>query len=319
MSLGSPSFTGDGDLMQSVGGAFRPANLVLVGKYTFDLGTGPLPALTAANTQLRLASADGQVNRIESIGYAATALNLVNRCASGVRATPLYPTNGLAAYNISTFVYDEATAQFQAGASARHVITATEAHGATAKGMGHFFSGTNNGSTSQVTWINLTDARILQLGSSAPTANTYSGNVLMGVNNATADVVGQIGETTTSTVSGVAVAGTGTVGNITSISLTAGKWEVKAFVVYTGGATGLTAASTAKMSIVATTATNGTSGSTMAQETVYALVANDLVCLSIPAVILNITATATYYLTEEVTFAAGSPTAAATIVATRIR
>lgn len=320
MSLGIQLPIADGDIVVGYGGALRPANFSLPGSYLLDLGTGPLPALNNPNTQLRLASRDGQTNRIEGVAYgSASTLQYLMRSAGGTRAIPAYPTTSSTGFQIVSTVFDEATGAFQASASSRIVTVPTENHGAAAKGYGWFITGVNNGSTTQVTWISLTDARILQLSSTAPTANTYSGNVLMGVNNATADVAGQLGETTTSTVSGVAVAATGTVGNVTSISLTAGKWEIKASAVYTGGATGLTAESTAKMSIVSTSATNGTSGSTMSQQSVYALVANGLVAMHITSVVINITATTTYYLTEEVTYAAGSPTAAATIVATRIR
>jgi len=188
--------------------------------------------------------------------------------------------------------------------------------------LGDFVVGTRSVTTDTAPSIRfrvLSTGAWQQMEGTAPGANTFAGNQIMGVNNATADTAGAVGETLSSTVSGVAVAATGTVGNITSLSITAGKWEIKAFAVYSGGATGLTAASTAKMSVVSTTATNGTSGSTMAQESIPALIANGFVSLSIPAVIINITSTTTYYLTEEVTFAAGSPTVAATIVATRIR
>lgn len=148
---------------------------------------------------------------------------------------------------------------------------------------------------------------------------TFAGNVLAGVQDGTAAVTGQVGEEIKSTVSGVAVAGTGAVGNITTISLTAGDWLVSAYAVITGGATGLTSGSTAKLSIVTTTATNGTNGDTMAQQSIYSLVANGLQSLSIPAKRIRISAPATYYLTEEVSYAAGSPTAAATLTATRVR
>lgn len=147
----------------------------------------------------------------------------------------------------------------------------------------------------------------------------YKGNVIQGVQDATAAVAGQVGEVISSTVTAAAVAATGTVGNVTSISLTAGDWLISAFMNIAGGATGLTAASTAKASIVTTTATNGVDGSTMAQSSVEALVANGLKHMAIPQVRVNINTTTTYFLTEQVTFAAGAPTVAGVIIATRIR
>ena len=57
----------------------------------------------------------------------------------------------------------------------------------------------------------------------------------------------------------------------------------------------------------------------MTQESVLALLANGLFALSIPQVRVNISATTTYYLTEEASYIAGSPVADGTIIATRIR
>ena len=73
------------------------------------------------------------------------------------------------------------------------------------------------------------------------------------------------------------------------------------------------------MSIVTTTATNGTSGDTMVQESVLVLLANGLFTMAIPAISANTSATATRYLTVECTYVAGSPTVAATLTARRIR
>lgn len=149
--------------------------------------------------------------------------------------------------------------------------------------------------------------------------STFKGNVDAGVQDGTAAVSGQVGEVLSSTVTAAAVAATGTVGNVTSVSLTAGDWLISGFVNIAGGATGLTTGSVAKLSIVTTTATNGTDGSTMAQSSVETLVANGLKHLAIPQIRVNISATTTYYLTEQVTYAGGSPTAAGVIIATRIR
>lgn len=148
---------------------------------------------------------------------------------------------------------------------------------------------------------------------------TWTGLILAGVQTGLAAIAGQVGEVISSTVTAAAVAATGTVGNVTSISLTRGDWLISGFVNIAGGATGLTAGSTAKASIVTTTATNGVNGSTMAQSSVEALVANGLKHMAIPQVRVNISATTTYFLTEVVTYAAGSPTAAGIIIATRMR
>ena len=148
---------------------------------------------------------------------------------------------------------------------------------------------------------------------------TFKGNVAAGVQDATAAVAGQVGEELKSTVSAVAAAATGTVSNVTSISLTAGDWLLSGYITTAAGATGLTAATTQNLSIVTTTATNGTLGDTMQQQTVEVLTANALYAIAIPAKRVNISATTTYYLTSQVTYVAGSPTHSGTLTATRVR
>jgi hypothetical protein len=162
-------------------------------------------------------------------------------------------------------------------------------------------------------WLNAANPRV-RLGGA-----TWNLAFLEGVTSGAAAVAGQKGEVISSTVSAVAVAATGTVGNVTSISLTAGDWLISGLAVIAGGATGLTSGSTAQASIVTTTATNGTAGSTMAQQSVLALLANGLTTLAIPAVRVNISSTTTYYFTEQVSFVAGSPTVSGTLTATRMR
>lgn len=148
---------------------------------------------------------------------------------------------------------------------------------------------------------------------------TFSGCVFAGVQDATAAVAGQVGEEIKSTVSGVAAGATTVTGNVTSISLTAGDWLLSAYVVISAGATGLTSGTAAKMSIVTTSATDGTSGDTMVQESVLALLANGLFTMALPAKRVRISSTTTHYLTANVTYVAGSPTIAGSLTATRVR
>lgn len=147
----------------------------------------------------------------------------------------------------------------------------------------------------------------------------FAGNIIAGVQNGTAALAGQIGEVITSTVSATAAAATGAVGNITSIVLTPGDWKIHGQCVISSGATGLTSGSAINMSIVTTSATNGVSGNTMDQESVLALLANGLFHLTLPSIFVNISATTTYYLTNQMTYVAGSPTTAGTITARRMR
>jgi len=149
--------------------------------------------------------------------------------------------------------------------------------------------------------------------------STFKGNVIAGVQDGTAAVSGQSGEVLSSTVTGVAAAATGAVGNVTSLALDPGDWLISAHATISGGATGLTSGSQQKLSVVTTSAANGTEGDTMQVNTILALSANGKHALSIPQLRVNISATTTIYLTSSVTYAAGSPTAAAKLIATRMR
>ena len=148
---------------------------------------------------------------------------------------------------------------------------------------------------------------------------TFAGNIIAGAQTGVAAVAGQVGEEIKSTVTGIAAGATATAANTTSISLTAGDWLLSGYVVISGGATGLTSGTSAKVSIVSVPATNGTSGDTMAQESVLALLANGLFTMAIPAKRISIAATTTHYLTTEISYVAGSPTVAGTLTATRVR
>jgi hypothetical protein len=141
--------------------------------------------------------------------------------------------------------------------------------------------------------------------------STFKGNVVAGVQDGTAAVSGQSGEVLSSTVTGVAAAATGTVGDVASLALSPGDWLISAHATISGGATGLTSGSQQKLSVVTTSATDGTEGDTMQINTILALSANGKHALSIPQLRVNISSATTIYLTSSVTYAAGSPTAAA--------
>lgn len=149
-------------------------------------------------------------------------------------------------------------------------------------------------------------------------ASTFSGNIIAGVQDGTAAVSGQVGQRISSVVAAVAAPATATPGNVTTISLE-GDFDVSAAVVVNGGATGLTANSTIKVSINTVSATNGVSGSTMVQASVPALIANGIFTLSLPKLPANPATATTYYLVIEITYAAGTPTVDASFIATRVR
>lgn len=147
---------------------------------------------------------------------------------------------------------------------------------------------------------------------------TFKGNVLAGVQDGTADTAGAVGEVLSGSAASTAVAATGTVGNVCSVSLTPGAWMITGSFTINQGATGLTTGSVVNCSIVTTTATNGTQGTTMNQDSAL-LAANGFKMMSAPTVTANISASTTYYLTEQCSFTAGSPTVSGKITAVRIR
>lgn len=125
-------------------------------------------------------------------------------------------------------------------------------------------------------------------------------------------------ETISATASSASVAATGTVGNVASISLTPGYWEINGSFTLNQGATGLTTGSVVNCSIVTTTATNGTQGTTMSQCSAT-LTANGFWCMSSPTVYLLVTANTTVYLTEQCAYTAGTPTVSGRLDALRLR
>lgn len=130
-------------------------------------------------------------------------------------------------------------------------------------------------------------------------------------NNANAGSVGEYAENTTS---GTALTN-GVAANATSVSLTAGDWDVSCEVTYTaaGGAipTGL------QQSISTTSATGGGSG----RQTLWTLsfAANSTNVMPTPRVRLSLSGTTTTYCTASALFSSGTVTAAGFIRARRVR
>ena len=114
--------------------------------------------------------------------------------------------------------------------------------------------------------------------------------------------------------SGSAVAlTTATSKNVTSISLTAGIWDVDAIIGFTGSPTGTQTIA----SISSTTNTlNANTGDATVQSPDIPNGSTDLM-LEIPQFRIAISATTTYYLVAEATFSAGSVSAYGRISATR--
>lgn len=147
----------------------------------------------------------------------------------------------------------------------------------------------------------------------------FKGNVLAGVQDGTAPVAGQVGEVISSTFTGIAAAASGATGDVTSIVLTPGNWEIKGQMVISGGTTGLSNSTLMKASVVTTTAADGVVGDTRMDNWVMVLKPNAFIEKAIPTIIVNITTNTTYFLTSAITYAGGSPTYAGKLSAIRIR
>lgn len=152
---------------------------------------------------------------------------------------------------------------------------------------------------------------------------TYFGSPVSepGVIDASSSGAGNVGEVVSSLVaSGSAVSlTTATPANITSISLTAGDWDVQANVNVLGASTTTAAAALQQVGISTTSATLPTDGSQVIVAVPVATTTSFNTGASIPRVRINVSITTTVYLVAEATFTAGTVTAYGGITARRVR
>lgn len=144
---------------------------------------------------------------------------------------------------------------------------------------------------------------------------------LIGKGTATNDsaAAGYIGEAiTASAAAGTVSLTTATTANITSISLTAGDWDVTGGVVFTTAAT--TSVTQAIAGVSTTTATLGADG-TYSRNTIAAFVpgAVEWIDQVAPTVRISVAATTTVYLVAQSTFTVSTQTAGGYITARRVR
>ena len=143
--------------------------------------------------------------------------------------------------------------------------------------------------------------------------------VNQGVVDASTAAAGIVGECLTANVTAQALGGTGAAGNIVTLNLTAGDWMVEGSATLFGGTTGFTAASLVRLSLSLTTATQNTDTFLVSSDSIQALVASGYKGMRAPKVHVSVNTTTPIYLVATASYVAGSPTAAAQIVATRIR
>lgn len=309
--------TDQGAINSYKNGVYRP---LAMDASAFTFGQGGVTISLTTGTTLTVSSTNAAAIACSG-GISATLATL----ATGTITASAPAINATQTWNAGAVTFTGWKLNVTNTASAAASLLLDLQVGGTSKFNVTLLGGLVNADTTDATAIG-TAANILPGGLSVAKSSylgtvgsTFKGNLIAGVQDGTAAVSGQVGEGSNQSATGVAVAATGAVGNVTSLALGPGDWMISVLCVISGGATGLTAGSVMKVSLVTTTATNGTEGTTMATQSIAALTANGKHCLSIPGRRVSISASTTYYLTEEVTYAAGSPTAAGYINATRVR
>lgn len=150
---------------------------------------------------------------------------------------------------------------------------------------------------------------------------TFKGNVLAGVQDATAAVSGQVGEKIESTISSPQnAAATGVYLALTSISLTAGDWIISGWVESIPNGSVITVDAATELVIGTTSASNtgSTAGYDRATEN-HAVAAGTRHQIIVPAKRVNISATTSFYANVLATFTVGTPTFIGSLSATRVR
>ncbi len=145
---------------------------------------------------------------------------------------------------------------------------------------------------------------------------------IVGVTDASSATTGIVGEEIISTVSTYTnYTTTVTYQNITSITLTAGDWDIDAFATFSSNASTITAGGNAIFAIATTTAsaTGAVEGKSIAYVPQAALLGTSFESISIPGVKVSISGSTTYYFTTQAAFTIGNPQYTGTIRARRLR
>lgn len=139
---------------------------------------------------------------------------------------------------------------------------------------------------------------------------------IIGVVNGTSASAGTVGEYIESVVSAVASPAASTVGDITSISLTAGDWDVSGLAYYTNytGGTQWQLGITSSVGASNTGRVLGSNWLVLSQ----ASTSGDI-SMNVPVVRVNLSATTTYYLKTFISYTGGSPTGSGRLSARRVR
>ena len=154
-------------------------------------------------------------------------------------------------------------------------------------------------------------------GSHADLQFTVSGGGIVGTATNDNANAGRVGETISNAIaSGSAVSlTTATTANVTSVSLTAGDWDVAGNVNFSASGATVTGAKAGLSSTSATVPSDGTECYSAAQLTTAT--ATDTI--SVPRKRFSLSGTTTIYLPAQATFSAGSVGAFGSITARRVR
>lgn len=151
---------------------------------------------------------------------------------------------------------------------------------------------------------------------------TFAGNVIAGVQTALAAVSGQVGELISATNSTYTnAAATGAYGNITSVTLTPGDWDISGFVTLSANGSTLTVTANSVATISTTTAsaagtTEGLGDIAYVSQVLNAASGKDSFVLRLQ---VNISATTTYFLNAQSTYTLGNPQFVGGLTARRLR
>lgn len=157
-------------------------------------------------------------------------------------------------------------------------------------------------------------------GGSNRTVLSVDGNGAVGVKGTTTNdnaTAGNIGEFISSSVSGVSSPASGVVGDLTSVTLTAGDWDISSLTTFSIG-TGVSILS--GQSAILAVSGNSMTGVNQSNYGHLAPPIGDYnTCLTLPRVRVSLTATTTYYLKMTSTHTSGTPTFSGYISARRMR
>jgi len=271
---------------------------------TFDLGAN---TLTTTSAQLRTACSD-------ETGSGSLVFGTSPTLATPILGTPTSGTlTNCTGLPISTGVSGLGTsvATFLATPSSANLATAVTGE----TGSGALVFGTSPDFTSSITIGGVTVPTISSNNTLTNKTLSLASNTILGHPTGSAAGVGELGEITQSLVDvGNAVSLTTATGaNVTSVSLTAGEWDVDGNVNFGASSATITAMAAAIHTTSATLPTDGSECSSGVRVTTTSITDT----ITLPRKRISISSPTTIYLVAKATFSAGTMTGYGTITARR--